>query len=255
VTSLRRLLVLAVVAVGGCGPELPGASVDDPSLVQTARDVVALVEAYNCELLPRYLPTGAPEFFRMNMPSYLMDGMEDPVERVCFVLGVVQDYPRSETMEVRSETLTDDRADLLLIEGPLRADLGLVREGDRWKVDQAWALNQVQDLAVHQSLRMFAITQDQFYYYGERRFTDDYRVLSEGAQTTLEFFQGVAGPASQPMVLYGTLGPDAQSVCGSSRSLSGELFMIRAAGDGTASYARGTSLPDRCPGRRLRPSW
>jgi hypothetical protein len=254
VSRPRRLVVAALLAVGACGPDLPGQAVEEPSLVRTARDIVALVEGYNCELLPGYLPTDAAAFFHANISPELMDGMEDPVERVCFVLGVIQDYPRSETMEVRAETVTETRADLILMGGGNRAELQLVREVGRWKLDQAWALKQVQDLAVEQALRWFAIAQDGFYYYGGRRFTDNYQELSQ-SHSEMEFFMGIAGLEARPMVLYAALGPNAQSVCGSSLSVSGELFMIRAAGDGSASYARGTSLPDRCPGAPLRPSW
>jgi hypothetical protein len=224
-------------------------------LVQTARDVVAMLGGYNCGLLPRYLPTGAASLFQANIGPELMDGMENPVERVCFVLGVIQDYPRSETMEVRAETVTDARADLILMSEGVKAELRLVREGGVWKLDQEWVLKQVQDLAVEQTLRLFAISQDQFYYYGGERFTDNYQELGQQTHTVMEFFTGVASAEASPMVLYGALGPKAQSVCGSSLSLSGELFMIRAAADGSASYARGASLPNRCPGTPLRPSW
>jgi hypothetical protein len=256
VSGARRLLLAALLLLGACaGPDLPGEAVDDEELVQTARDIVALVGGYNCELLPGYLPSGSAAFFHANIGPGLMDGMDDPVERVCFVLGVVQDYPRSETMEVRAETLTEDGADLLLLGNGRRAELRLVRDRHRWLIDQGWALEQVQNLGVYQALRSFAIAQDQFYYYGPKRFTDNYQELSAQTHTALEFFQGIAEEGSQPMVLYGVFGPNAQSVCGSSRSLSGELFMIRAAADGSASYARGASLPARCPGSALRPSW
>jgi hypothetical protein len=255
VNRLRRILVGSLLALTSCASGLPGESVEDASLMKTARDVVAMLGGYNCELLPQYLPTGATALFQANLGPELMDGMEDPMERVCFVLGVIQDYPRSETMEVRAETVTDASADLILIGEGVKAELRLVREGSMWKLDQGWALKQAQDLAVEQALRLFAISQDAFYYHGGERFTDNYQELGQQTHTVMEFFTGIAAPDAPPMRLYGAVGPNAQSVCGSSLSLSGELFMIRAAADGSASYARGASLPNRCPGAPLRPSW
>jgi hypothetical protein len=229
--------------------------VEDPALEKTARDVVAMLGGYNCELLPRYLASGADAFLRGSIGPELMDTMDDPIERVCFVLGVVQDYPRSETMEVRAETRTATRADLILLGGGSEAEMRFLREGKAWKLDHEWALKQVQDLAVHQALRLFAITEDQFYYYGGRRFTANPQELTDATRTVTSFAQGVATPAVTPLAVFAALGPNAQSVCGSSLSPSGELFMVRAAGDGSSSYARGSVLPASCPSRPLQNAW
>src|SRR5688572_10848210 len=97
-----RALTALLLVLAACGPERPGHPVADRVLARTARDVVALIGGYNCEMLPSFLPDGAPAFLGANIGTELMDGMQDPVERVCFVLGVVQDYPYSESMEVRA---------------------------------------------------------------------------------------------------------------------------------------------------------
>jgi hypothetical protein len=251
------LACVAVAAVAvACAPsrELPGREVDDPAVVQTARDVVALIGGYNCDLLPRYLPAGAAELFTANIGPDLMDGMHDPVERVCFVLGVIDDYPLSETMDVRAGVLTDARADLILVGDGRRADLHLIRDSGRWVIDPRWALGRVQDLAVLQALREFAIAQDGF-YEGERRFTASATELTSATHSVVSFTPGVASPTATPMWTFASLGPDAQSVCGSSRSRSGEVFMIRQAANGTTSYARGPSVPPACPADRLASSW
>jgi hypothetical protein len=259
VTILRRALVAsataALLALVACAPGQPGEKVEDESLIHAARDLVALLGGYNCALLPNFLPTGAPLFFQANIGPTLMDGMQDPVERVCFVLGVIQRYPASETMDVRADTLSDTRASLILLGDQREAELRLVREGGAWKLDREWALAQVQDLEIEQALRTFAIAQDEFYYYGDRRFTDDQQVLTARTHTPSQFGRGIAVAGGPPMLVFGALGPNAQSVCGSSVSLSGELFMIRQAGDGSTSYDRGPSLPPRCPAKRMKDSW
>jgi hypothetical protein len=256
---LRAAVACALVAAVGVAcvssPDPPGREVEDEALVQTARDVVALIGGYNCELLPRYLPAGAAELFASNIGPELMDGMHDPVERVCFVLGVIDDYPASETMDVRATVLTDARADLILVGDGRRADLHLVRDSGGWVIDPRWALGRVQDLAVLQALREFAITQDEFYSYGDKRFTASAAELTAATHSVVSFIPGVASVTSRPMWVFASLGPNAQSVCGSSRSLSGEVFMIRQAANGTTSYARGPSVPAACPGDRLAASW
>jgi len=258
-TALRAALasvVLAAVSLAcASSPAPPGREVDDAALVQTARDVVALLGGYNCDLLPRYLPAGAAELFAANLGPDLMDGMNDPVERVCFVLGVIDDYPASETMDVRAAVLTAARADLILVGDGRRADLRLVRADGRWVIDARWALGQVQDLAVLQSLREFAMAQDGFYAVGPKRFTASAAELTAATHSVVSFTPGVASVTSSPMWVFASLGPDAQSVCGSSRSLSGEVFMIRQAASGTTSYARGASVPPSCPAGRLAGSW
>lgn len=253
--ALKASVIAALLALVACAPGQRGKKVGDESLVLTARDLVALLGGYNCGLLPSYLPAGAPEFFRANLGPVLMDRMKDPVERVCFVLGVIQRYPRSEIMDVRAGTLTDTRADLILLGDGEEAELRFVREAGGWKLDREWALAQVQDLAVEQALRSFAITQDQFYYYGDKRFTDDQQEVTARTHTVSQFGRGIAVAGGLPMVVYGALGPNAQSVCGSALSLSGELFMIRQAADGATSYERGPSLPALCPAVAMKESW
>jgi hypothetical protein len=254
-TRTTRTIVVAVVALGACSSDGPGKAVEDEALVQTARDVVAMLGGYNCELLPGYLTAEGQEFLRGNIAPELMDTMTDPLERVCFVLGVVQKYPRSETMEVLAQSLTAERADLLLLGGGRRADMRFLRDGAVWKLDHEWALKQVQDLAVHQALRWFAINEDEFYYYGGKRFTDNAQELANATHVVSAFVPGVATPEVTPMAVFASLGPNAKSVCGSSLSWSGEVFMIRAAGDESASYARGPAVPATCPGGPLARSW
>ncbi|MFN2545498.1 MAG: hypothetical protein ABR600_13160, partial [Actinomycetota bacterium] len=191
--NARRILAALLLALAACGGGrgLPGERVEDGSLVQTARDVVAMIGGYNCELLPGYLPSGAYDFFRTSIPDALMDGMDDPMERVCFVLGVIQHYPRSETMDVRTETMTPSRADLILLDGRVRAEMRFVRDGGGWKLDQGWALNQVQDLAVEQALRLFAIAEDGFSSSSGKRFTDNASELAQSTHTVIQFVPGV----------------------------------------------------------------
>jgi hypothetical protein len=253
--SPARALVASLLCLAACSPERPGDPVEEPALEQTARDVVALLGGYNCELLPRYLAAGAGDYLTASIGPELMDSMRDPIERVCFVLGVVQDYPRSETMEVRANAVTSTRADLILLGGGHRAEMKLLREGRAWRLDHEWALKQVQDLPVHQVLRLFAIHQDDFYYNHGKRFTVNPQDVTAATHVVADFWPGVATTAVRPMTVFAALGPDARSVCGSALSWSGELFMIRVAGDGSASFARGSSLPDSCPGTALARSW
>jgi hypothetical protein len=251
VRGYRRILVAACVVLGACAPGQPGEPVEDEALQRTARDVVAMLGAYNCGLLPGYLASGGESFLRASIGPDLMDSMADPIERVCFVLGVIQRYPYSETMEVRAETLTASGADLIFLGDGRRAEMSFLREGGAWKLDHEWALKQVQDLVVLQNLRSFALGQNQH----SGRFTVDPGALAAGASTIGEFGLGIATAKSEPLVVYAELGPDAQSVCGSSLSRSGELFMIRAAANGSASYARGVALPSSCPARPLDRAW
>jgi hypothetical protein len=60
----RRSGVLAAgLLTLACSPEGPGKPVEDPALEKTARDVVAMLGGYNCELLPRYLARARTPFF------------------------------------------------------------------------------------------------------------------------------------------------------------------------------------------------
>jgi hypothetical protein len=255
VRGFRRILVAACVVLSACAPGQPGEPVEDEALEQTARDVVAMLGGYNCGLLPGYLASGGESFLRASIGPDLMDSMADPIERVCFVLGVIQRYPYSETMEVQAETLTASGADLIFLGDGRRAEMSFLREGGAWKLDHEWALKQVQDLVVQQNLRYFALSQDQYHYNAGDRFTVDPGALAAGTSTIVEFGLGIATAKAEPMVVYAELGPDAQSVCGSSLSRSGELFMIRAAANGSASYARGVALPSSCPARPLDRAW
>jgi hypothetical protein len=255
VNASARILAAVLVSLTACSSDAPGHPVEDPVLEQTARDVVAMLGGSNCHLLPGHLAAAGESFLRSSVTPQLMDTMTDPMERVCFVLGVVQDYPRSETMEVRAESMAGGRADLILTGNGRRAELRLVRQGGEWKLDHEWALKQVQDLVVHQSLRLFALNQESFYYAAGRRFTTNPGEVTEATDIVASFTQGVATPEVAPMAVFAALGPDAQSVCGSSLSLSGELFMVRTARDGSATYARGSTLPASCPGTPLQASW
>lgn len=250
---MKRIVALFLALVA-CARG-PGEAVEDAALVQTARDVVALLGGYNCERLPLHLTADAPAFFRVHVAGELLDGIADPVERVCFVLGVVQDYPRSETMDVLAESQSASRVDLILTDGSIRAELRMVRDAQGWKIEKEWALKQVQDLQVRLDLLEWAITEDGYFYYGPKAFTDNPTALGGVTQTVMHFVSGVAEQGSPVGLVHASLGPGAKSVCGSALSISGELFMIRQAANGSATYTRGPELPRRCPGRPLQPSW
>jgi hypothetical protein len=253
---MRRAATALLLLLFACGGNEPGREVQDQALVQTARDVVALLGGYNCRLLPQYLTADGPDYFRLYVRDELLDGMMDPVERVCFVLGVIQDYPRSETMQVRAETQSLDRADLILTDGSVEAEVRMVRDPEGWKIEKEWAVNQVRNLDVRMDLLRWAIDEDEYYYYGPKAFTDDPAELAAGTRHAVApFVPGVATSASGVGMIHASLGPRSQSVCGSVRSLSGELFMLRQAANGSSSYARGASLPQPCPGSPLAPSW
>lgn len=249
---MRHWIAAALLVLSACD-FAEGSPVKDPELEQAARDLVALVGGYNCELLPGFLAPEAEALFRSQIDEALMDGMvADPLERVCFVLGVVQDYPSSTTMTVRVMAERGDRVELQLTDGSVEAELPMLRTGGGWKLDHAWALKQVQDLVVHQALRLFAINQDGFYYAGGDRFTLVPEEITEATNIVPDpFGRGIATVHSPPMAVYAALGPGERSVCGSSVSRSGELFMIRQDGSGASSYARGTSLPGDCPDKPL----
>jgi hypothetical protein len=253
---VRRAAIAVVLALTACSGGAPGESVDDEALVQTARDLVAAIEQYDCERLATYLPEDAPAYFAANIDGPLMDTSSGgPLERVCFVLGVIQQYPRAESMEIRATSQTAERVDLLLRGGSDRADLVMVRDPQGWKLQKEWALKQVQDLRVHLDLYSWAMTEDSYYYYGGETFTDDAAALTARTQTVIEFTRGVATPDSPEHLVHAMLGPDAKSVCGSARSRSGELFMIRQAADGSSSRTSGRTLPATCPAGPLRGDW
>jgi len=114
VPRTRTVVVPAValmLILGSCS-----GGVKDPALDQTARDIVAMILGYNCDLLPRYLPSGAVESLSADIDAPLLAGMSNPIERLCFVLGR-SGYPRSETMDVSARVETQMRAVLVLSRG------------------------------------------------------------------------------------------------------------------------------------------
>ncbi len=260
----KLLIVIVFATLYACAPN-KGSSVEDAALEQTARDVVAMLGGYDCVRLPGYLPEGAEEMLRSNIDAPLLEGMADPIERVCFVLGL-QDHPRSETMEVAAVSQTRERAVLELSESgdegiliDLSPDLpptrlSFVKEAGSWKLDPAWALKEVQDHIVKSDLLGFNVTQ--LSYFGtEKRFTADPEEITRTMRTVPTFYAGVASNSVSENVVFASLAPDGRSICGSARSRSGELFMIRADADGTTSFARGENLPNPCPGKPLDSTW
>lgn len=248
----RGLISIALVTLAGCakktndGPPL----VEDPQLVQSARDIVALIGAYDCERLPDYLPVSAEALFKSSFDQTLMAEMTDPLERACFVLGVMQEYPRSETMEVRAMSQSASSAELHLVEPaeevgvlidlsePLPpARLDMVKDGGAWKLDPAWVVTQVQDQRVRQDLLTA--------WLGPIPPPADSGIVN-----------GVATSTSFPSVIYGAPSENNNAYCFSALSRSGSIFMIRReTADATATYASRGSVPAECPTEGLYPSW
>jgi hypothetical protein len=244
---IRSVLVILLL------PSCSGGGVRDPALEQTARDIVAMVKGYNCDLLPQYLPSGAVERLSVDIDAPLLGGMGDPIERLCFVLGRAG-YPRSETMDVAARVETEERALLVLSgNGSGPTELWVVRATTGWKIDPTWALKRVQDFAAQVDLLNFGSLQE-WYYSVRKTFTDDAGSMREVTSMIVEFSVGMARSWSAEGTVFAALGSGGQSVCGSTRSRSGELFMLRASPRG-ATFARGSSLPSSCPDGRLDSSW
>lgn len=247
----RGLISIALVTMTGCAKKTPEGPplVEDQQLVQTARDIVALIGAYDCERLPRYLPASASALFKASFDPDLMAEMTDPLERACFALGVMQQYPRSETMEVRALSQTTTSAKLHLVEPeekegvlidlsePLPpARLDMVNDGGTWKLDPAWVVVQVQDQKIRQDLLTAWLS-----------------AIPPPADSGI--VSGVATSTSFPSVVYGAPSGNNNAYCFSALSRSGTLFMIRKEmADSSATYASG-DIPGECPTEGLDLSW
>lgn len=88
-------------------------------------------------------------------------------------------------------------------------------------------------------------------------YSDDPPTLT-GVDPTIIFIEGIATVASRTDAVYVEAGADGQVACASVRSTSGELFLLKDIAQGAAagiSYARGATLPTRCDGEALAPSW
>lgn len=213
---------------------------------RTIRDIVASLKSYSCERFNNFLPPGAEDMFRQRIGSDLLDTMKDPVERVCFVLSLIE-FPRSETMKIRANCESSERC-LLILRDPTRylkkdVEFPLVRTSDGWKVDAEWALKQVQDHAAKFSLIQFALHQQSL---------KDYTDQSAYKST---WIAGIADPFSEPGKIYVVTSSDSHSVCGSAVSQSGEYFMIRVDEKKTISYTRDSSPPSECPDEPLLTAW
>ncbi len=250
-TIVGRLTLIAALTLGACVKKAPAGPplVEDQQLVQSARDVVALIGAYDCERLPRYLPASAAALFKASFDPALMAEMTDPLERACFVLGVMQQYPRSETMEVRALSQTTTSAKLHLVEPeeqegvlidlsePLPpARLDMVKDAGAWKLDPAWVVVQVQDQKIRQDLLTAWLSP-----------------IPPPADSGI--VNGVATSTSFPAVIYGAPSGNDTAYCFSALSRSGALFMIRKEmADSSATYASG-DIPVECPTEGLDLQW
>lgn len=251
---MKRMIVvfLAIALLPACS-RAEGETVG-PKLEQTARDVVAMIRAYNCELMPKYMAPEAEPLWRSQIHGDLLDtGISDPIERVCFVLGTLE-YPRSETMEVSERTRSKDRVLLSLSDGDRSADLSLVSAGSEWKIDHDWALKQVQDLRARLNVLSVVLSIDG-YYLERKTFTGIAADPTDTGNTEYTFRPGLADASVAPNLVFLAVGNQGQSACVTTRSRSGEYFMARHDGEGATTYMRGAELPTSCPGDPLDPSW
>ncbi|MCI0415297.1 hypothetical protein L0222_21195 [bacterium] len=212
---------------------------------RTMRDIVASLKSYSCERFNNFLPAGAEDMFRQRISADLLDTMKDPVERVCFVLSLIE-FPRSETMVIRANCESADRC-LMILHDPDRfvkdVKFPVVRTSDGWKVDTDWALKQVQDQAAKFSLTLLASDQQSL---------KDYTDQSAYKST---WIPGIADPFSEPGKVYVATSSDSRSICGSAVSHSGEYFMVRVDETKKISFARGSSPPPDCPDKPLSTTW
>jgi hypothetical protein len=165
-----------------------------------------------------------------------------PMERVRFVLGRLG-YPIEDTKaKVTLVRESPERAVLRLRgEEGHRPPMLLVKQEGRWLVDPAWALKEVQDFKARQILRERALD-----ILGHPIHASGPTPPFAGRLAT-----GIASPSSPEFTGYAQASGDGRAVCLSSRSRSGELFMLRVDDDGE-TFERGDALPDECPNAKLR---
>lgn len=103
-----------------------------------------------------------------------------------------------------------------------------------------------------------ALTAEKVFFTDNFGYTEIPRLLSE-IEPTLDYAQGIAESASEPNVVYlKVTGSENEVVCVSSKSRSGELFLIKDVAQGfdaATTYARGASLPRRCDSTPLEERW
>jgi hypothetical protein len=182
--------------------------------------------------------------FRERIRDDILNTMQDPVEKVCFVLSILK-FPRAETMLIRPRTLSADRAVLLLTskdKGDRAVEVRLLKTNDGWKIDPDWALKQVQDYPVKMTLLQYAMN-----LQGREHYSD--RPQSRNAE------RGMAHLHSETNKVYLQLSSNQQAICASSLSESGELFLIHLDADKQVSYKRASTLPAQCSAQAFDPAW
>jgi hypothetical protein len=239
-------ILLTILALGACS-----SGGIDTKLEQTARDIVAMVRGSNCGRMSLYTAPEAETLWRQQIHGDLLEsGSNDPIARVCFVLGTVE-FPRSETMEVEERSRSGNKVTLRVSDDGETRDLALIEVGDEWKLDHEWALKQVQDLRARLNVLEVILAMDS-YDSGQGRFTESATEIEDVTGFVFRMGPpGIATPRSPMNMVFAALGPDAQSVCVSIRSKSGELFMARQDKDALTSYERGPELPSSCPAEDL----
>lgn len=224
-----------------------------------ARDIVAAVAGYDCDLLAAHYEPEAAAFFRANIDADLLRGSPDSVERVCFVLGTLE-YPQVEDLaiEVASETpqqavlhLRDASRMGRLLDADKRSELVLSRSTGAWKLDHRWALGEVQDLAVRLDL-YGAASNLHGYLNSTGSFSEDARAVTRMTHLVTRFERGLASGSSPPGVIFaqgaGSYG------CASARSRSGNFFLARVESNGY-TFGRSRRPWSACPAEPLTGDW
>jgi hypothetical protein len=222
----------------------PIAPQNESEMDRTMRDIAASLMGYNCARFRTFLPSGSPEMFRQKIRHDILVSIKDPVEKVCFVLSIIK-FPRSETMLIRHQTISTDHALLLLTgraEGDRSIEFALLRADDGWKIDPDWALKQVQNYPVKMSLMQIGMNLQVMEHYSDQ-------------PKSSNSDRGMANLGSEPGKVYVKVSANAEAVCASSLSESGELFLIHVDAKKHISYARGSALPGDCPVAQRDSSW
>lgn len=224
-----------------------------------ARDIVAAVAGYDCDLLAAHYESGAEAFLRANIDASLLRGSPDPVERVCFVLGTLE-YPQVEDLaiDVASETpkgavlhLRDGSRSARIFGDAKRRELVLSLASGAWKLDHHWALGQVQDLSSWLDLYTQASNLHRF-LAETGTFTDDAQAVTQKTPTVARFERGMAGEGSPSDVIY-VQGAGGHA-CASARSRSGSFFLARVEPSGY-TFGRSRRPWSECPAQPLTGDW
>jgi hypothetical protein len=243
-TVQARRAYLQRAATRSCSDAVALAEQAEPrtDLESVAREIVADVAGYDCDLLAQHYEPDAAEFFRAQIDAELLDRSRDPVERVCFVLGTLE-YPQAEDLAIEVVSQTPNRAVLHLrhdstsgrwFSEERRSELVLSHETGEWKVDHRWALAQVQDLAVR--LQLYSAASN----------------LQSDASIKGRFEPGFASDSSRAGVVFvqsaGAYG------CATVRSRSGAFFLARVETRGY-TFARSDRPWSECPAKPLTRDW